>query len=470
MNPYLDSDIEECHIEMWKELNKNYPELLSTIESSEDTSISVGSDKYFDEKTGKYNYTDFKEVEAPPFISYKQYLHAEQHGCRTCRKFVKEYDKLISHSVFVHLFDFRYYLKLLLNELNCIRDSLLYDFGVEYEDESQEQTATLYYSWAKMAENHTRIIAEELSKQADELPASEVDQISEKQAAQFQAFFSIRVSAYTETIDNLLFSLKRHLEDTCEIFYKKHVSPSIKFRSKVASPLELDLSTSSMTRNLPKLSQEVVTAVNAFKGNFGAILTDMVQRRNSIESKFDKLLSLNIQRRKYINYIDQLSNKSSSRPKVHLEVKEDKYTKIFDTIIINPNDRESLSSTHSNLDDLQENSHPQYLLRSGGTIFGDLLFENGATVDGVDISEHRHSGSDGSQKIRSTDIDYESGKNEISLLSDSDGNFLMDVSIESFSSDIRIGGVPVIDAVLAISVPDEYADKYEYEIMYTEIK
>lgn len=467
INPYLDPDMEECHIEMWKELNKNYPEVLASIENTDEEEYYTGGSKYFNERTGEYNYTDFKDIKPPNFISYKQYLHAERHGCRVCRKFVKEYDKLISHSVFVHLFDFRYYLNLLLHESHCIKESLLYDFGAEYEDESQEQVAVFYFSWAKMAENHTRLITEQLNPQADKLPASEVDTVTKKQAAQFQAFFSIRVAAYTEAIDNILFSVKKYLVDTCDIFYKKHVSPALKFKSQVAAPLELDLFTSTMRSSLPMLSEEVVTAVNAFRGNFGAILTDMMQRRNNTQQKFDNLLSLNIQRRKYISYIDQLAPKASSRPKIVLTITEDEYSKIFDMLTFDPSERLSLASGHGNLDNLNSDDHPQYLLRSGGTIFGDIIVEDGVTIDGVDISEHAHTGADGSVRIKSTDIDYQSVRDETTLLQTADGN-LIEVSVGAFESDIRTGGVPVVNAIVSINVPDGEENKYEYEIIYLE--
>ena len=481
INPTVDPDMEECHFHLWEELNKNNKEIVSRFYEQEDMVFAGGSGS-FNEQTGEYE-SDFWnknrealdnaiaaiKVPTPNFISFKQYLYAEEHGCRGCRKFVKEYDKLISHSIFVHLFDFRYYLKLLLHESNCIKESLLYDFGAEYEDESQQQTAIFYFSWAKMAENHTRLITEELNENSDQIPSSEVDLISKKQAAQFQAFFSIRVAAYTESIDNLLFSMKKYLLDTCHIFYTKYVSPSLKFKSQVAAPLELDLLTTSMRTSMPTLAEEVVTAVNSFKGNFGSILTDMVQRRSNIQQKFDNLLSLNIQRKKYISYIDQLSSKASSRPKVIINIDEDKHSFLFDQITIDDSSRMSLSSVHGNLDSLNDNDHPQYLMRSGGTIFGDIIMTEGVTIDGVDIDTHAHTGEDGSVRIKSTDIDYDTPREETTLLQSADGS-LLEVSINAFESSIKNGGVPTVNAVVNISIPDDFSNKYEYEIVYLEAK
>jgi hypothetical protein len=244
--------------------------------------------------------------------------------------------------VFVHLFDFRYFLKLLLHEANNIKNSLTYDFGDTYEDESQQQAASFYFSWAEMAAHYTKVIAEQLSEGQDYLSTSEVDYISKKQAAQFQAFFSIRVASYTEGIDNVLFSLKKELMDNSEIFYERYVSPSLKFKLNVSAPLELDIQTTNLSNQAPVLASEIITAVNALKGNFGSILSDMVQRRSNLRSKFDRLVSLNLQRKKYISYIDQLSAKASTRPRILIEVKEDKTSSIFDRVVIDENKNQNL--------------------------------------------------------------------------------------------------------------------------------
>jgi hypothetical protein len=476
LNPYIDPGLEESHFHIWEELSKNNKSLIEEYFPSEmnteTLSQDAGDDTIIDVSFGlidpsnQLNNDQAKKI-YPDHIPFKQYLHAEEHGCRGCRKFVKDYDRVISHSVFVHLFDFRYFLKLLSNEAKCIKDSLLYDFGDEYEDESQQQAASFYFSWAEMASHYTQLIAGELLQERDLLSSSEVDNISKKQAAQFQAFFSIRVASYTETIDNILFSLKKDLMDNCEIFYNRYVTPSLRFKSQVAAPLQLDIETTNLRNDAPVLAEEIITAVNAFKGNFGSILSDMVQRKSNLKNKFERLFSYNIQRKKYINYIDQLSVKAKSRPKIILPITEDKYSSIFDRITIDHSEKQTLKSNHSMLDGLDEDHHPQYLLRAGGRILGNIEVQDGITIDGVDINSHAHTGDDGSARIKSTDIDYETPREETSLFSQS-VNSEFNVTINSFVPDIRQGGVPVVDVVLDISIPDDLKDKYEYEIMYIE--
>jgi len=487
LNPYLDPGLEDSHFHIWDELSSNnkslveeyFPastqstqgEMTTAVEEVDET--DAGDDTVIDVSFGLYTPptdpdNNTTSLVYPQYVSFSQYLYAEKHGCRGCRKFVKDYDRLISHSVFVHLFDFRYFLKLLLHEANNIKNSLTYDFGDTYEDESQQQAASFYFSWAEMAAHYTKVIAEQLSEGQDYLSTSEVDYISKKQAAQFQAFFSIRVASYTEGIDNVLFSLKKELMDNSEIFYERYVSPSLKFKLNVSAPLELDIQTTNLSNQAPVLASEIITAVNALKGNFGSILSDMVQRRSNLRSKFDRLVSLNLQRKKYISYIDQLSAKASTRPRILIEVKEDKTSSIFDRVVIDENKNQNLKSSHGLLDDLDENNHPQYLLRGGGNIFGNIEVQDRVTIDGVDISAHAHTGEDGSMRIKSTDIDYETPREDTELFGASNIGE-MQVTVDSFVPDIRTGGMPVVDVVLNIEIPDEIDGRYEYEIVYVEI-
>lgn len=465
INPFLDPDIEECHFHIWKEIKKKYKDdFISYMKYTKKEEVEI-----FDENGNLIQKIENAPSDVPGFVSYAQYQYAEKHGCRTCRKFVKEYDRLISHSVFVHIFDFRYYLTMLLHEANCISESLSTDFGEDYEDESQEQAAEFYYSWAKMAESHTKLLAEQIGVPPDKLPESEVDHITKKQAAQFQAFFSIRVASYSETIDNLLFSIQKDLVDTCDSFYKRYVSPAIRFKTKVANPLEFEVETTAFMKTAPILSEEVISVINAMRGNFGSILTDMIQRRNNISKKFNYLFSIIIQRKKYISYIDQLSSKGSSRPKVTIDVKEDIFSKFFDEIIIDDSEKNSLLSDHGNLDNLLENHHTQYLLRSGGLIEGNIDVAAGITIDGVDLSDHSHNGDDGSVRILSTDIDFSTPREEdgISI----EGNSVFNVTIDDFIPEILTGGTPVVNAVVTIELQEIDKDdfnKYEFEIIYKE--
>jgi hypothetical protein len=113
-----------------------------------------------------------------------------------------------------------------------------------------------------------------------------------------------------------------------------------------------------------------------------------------------------------------------------------------------------------------ENHHPQYLLKDGGTITGDIFVENGARIQGVEIGSHAHTGSDGSAKIRSTDIDYSSPRDESEITIDKPYS----VTIDSYVSDIIDGGIPVMDVILSIETGSASNNQnIEYEISISEV-
>ena len=108
-------------------------------------------------------------------------------------------------------------------------------------------------------------------------------------------------------------------------------------------------------------------------------------------------------------------------------------------------------------------------MKSGGIITGDIKVENNSKIDGVQISEHSHSGSDGSKKIKSIDIDYESVRNEINLQQINSSGSQVSIGIKSIAPDILTGGVPVADVAISINIPDEFENKYDFEILYIEL-
>jgi hypothetical protein len=86
-------------------------------------------------------------------------------------------------------------------------------------------------------------------------------------------------------------------------------------------------------------------------------------------------------KRKYSNYIYQLSSKGQPKPVIIKTVKDDKYAKIFDSTHQTYRTESDLVSSHASLDDLTEDHHPQYLLRDGGIISGIPYFGSNLPID-----------------------------------------------------------------------------------------
>lgn len=448
LNPFNNPNLEEAHTYIWDEINK-----------SETTFPKIELEGY----PGDLRFPK------PSFICFDQYLYAEDCITRGHRKFVKEYDNLISNSTFGHIYDIREMIKYLINELDCIKYSLDTDFGDKYEDESQQQVSTYYLYWFKMAIHYKELFTKAITASPIGIPESELDKTTKKQAAQFQAFFSIRVNSLTVVVDNQLDSLHKDLVTNCNIFYKKYLSPALKFKTKVISDFSLDYQTTQMKSEMPTLAEEVTIALLSVEGNFKSILTDLLERRNHTTAKIDSILQSLVLRRKYANYIFQLSQKALTKEKITAVSTTDAYARLLSSIYVNTSHINSLNSSHNLLDDLGEDSHPQYLMKSGGSITGDIVVENEAKIDGVKLSTHAHDGVDGSSRIRSIDIDYDTVRREISLNQINNAAKEITISIDSYTPDILQGGTPIADVNVSIDIPDEYKDKYDFEILYIEI-
>jgi len=264
----------------------------------------------------------------------------------------------------------------------------------------------------------------------------------------------------------LLQSLKRDLEENSLIFYTRYLAPGLKFSSEIGSPFDLDYQTTSFKKRFPFLTEEMLIASALLKGNFTSIMADVVDRHHIVMGKTDALMQLIHEKRKYANYISQLSIKGLPKPNVLLNVTNDVYAQIFSGAMISLTRKDTLKSDHQLLSGLDENDHPQYLLRDGGQIIGDIQVAEGITIDGVDLSDHAHTGADGSRKISSLDIDY--GLARSSDYAQDAAKKPVSVSVGQFNVDI-VNGLPRCDAVINIEVTDDIIDNYEYEIIYTEV-
>lgn len=405
----------------------------------------------------------------PDYITYEEYSFASEHLCRSCRELTKQYDLTINHTSFGHLFDIKKIIKYIKNEVTIIKNIVTHQFEERYKNESEGEIAKQLSDWAKAATHYTKQLAAEITTPPSSIPESELGQISEKQAVQLQAFFSLKVNSYTSEIHSISNSIKRDCLDTASVFYQNYLLPAVTFKSQVVEPLIFDFTTTSIGAQCPTILGEVVVANNAVTGNLGSISTDFIERRNQLGKKLEALIQLIILKRRYVNYITQLEEKAVKRAKVLIFTKDknlEKYKSIFNDIPIDSERRENLRSSHGQLDDLDGDSHPQYLRRDGGTITGKIEMADGATIGGVNIANHSHSGIDGSNLISASSIDYDSAR--ASYYSSSQ-NAYGNIRVSEFSQSLLIGGGIAFDATLEIDVEDDKVNTYEFEILYNEI-
>jgi hypothetical protein len=438
IDPYANLDLETAHRAVWKDATKH-------------------------KETAK-------ELSEPSFICYEQYQFAEKHKCRACRSFIKEYELAVSHSSFGHLIEVKKSLSYLLNEATLLRNIVINYLGDDYVDETESQIAKYITDWAKSATHYTQQFAKEITAKPIAIPQSELDQISKKQAAQFQAFFSIKINSLQIELQTLLSLIKRDSVDLGETFYSNFLLPALNFKSKVVDPLMLEVSTTDLKTKAPKLMQEMYVANSAITGNLGSVTADFLERNNQVYKRFDAFLQAIRLKRKYVNYLSQLETMGVNRNLVLItdEIEDlEKYKQTFKTIYVDNSKRESLRSSHGELDDIDEDAHPQYLRKDGGIITGDLFFADGVKIAGIDLSNHSHSGEDGSAPIPANAIDYTAAR-AFYAQDDTDRPYgqLTLVSLEETG---LVGGVRQFEAVVEIEIEDDKQDTYEFEILYKEL-
>jgi hypothetical protein len=299
-----------------------------------------------------------------------------------------------------------------------------------------------------------------------------MDYVSKIQASQFEAFFSFKINSYESEIKKLLGLVKREMVDTCDMYYSNFLTPALKARSMIAFPLEIDLLSTDMKNKVPELAQEVVIAASSINGNLASLFADLKQKRINLEKRIIGFLETVRLKRKYISFSNQFQNISGIRSaSVFVDVESDQYSTKFEEAISFHEKNETLNSSHQYFNDLLENDHPQYLLRSGGIITGDIELKEGVKISGIDFANHSHSPADGSSIIKSSNIDYQSDReNDSAILQFSKSDEPISISVDSYVQDILVGGVPVVDVLVSTSVNSDVEEKGRYDIIVSYIE
>ena len=448
INAYVSVEMETAHKAVWQDAQKYY------------------NNQQDDENT----FTTMEVKTAPDFICYREYTYAQEHKCRACREFVKQYDIAISHTSFGHLISLKKILSYINSEVSIIKNIVIYYLGEEYKDETEGEIAKHLADWTKAVTHYTKQFAKEITTQSVSIPESELDQVSKKQAAQFQAFFSIRVNSISSEIDSILGLIKRDCVDLGDMFYNNYLIPAMTFKSKLIEPIMVDINTTGFAKDAPMLTGEMIIASNAIVGNLGSVTTDLVEKRINLGKRMRAYLELLRLKRRYINYIIQLEEFAVQRTvALASPTPEDviKYNDIFDQIYVDNSKRENLRSSHNDLDDLDGDAHPQYLRADGGIIKGDITVQNGAKIDGVSLANHSHNFEDGSNPISANSIDYESARQD--YYDNVDTKPYSNLVLSGFEAIQKIGGGHEYSATFEIEVDDDKISTYDFEILYKEL-
>jgi len=408
----------------------------------------------------------------PDYVSYSEYSFAQNHQSRACRSLIVEYESFVGRSAVGYNYDVKNILDLIMMEIMEINNFMQSTIGGEYDDEVEQKLCKEIYYWIKSYAEYTKQLARETLSLSEEIPQSEMDSVSQVQAAQFKAFFSIKVNSYNSEIKKVHGMLKRELADTCAMYYRNFLAPAVKSRSLVAYPLELSLLSTNMKNSAPILAKEVVSAASNVNGNLASLLADFKQRKMNAENRIVALLLLIREKRKYVSYVKQMEEKCGVKDDdVFVDVEDPYFDGVFDNVVQDTEKRETLNSSHKYFNDLNEDHHPQYMLKTGGVFLGDIQLGEGVKVAGLDLANHSHSGTDGSSSIRASSIDYfQDRENSSAFFLDGTENEAT-LSVDSYSPKIQIAGQPLVDASVTVSLQGDNLEqgRYSVNVTYVEI-
>ena len=495
-SPYLSQDYFRNNISNVIEIDNVLSEILSTrvsikkvmqeidvflsnvyVDSLTSPTLDLAHNQVWNEVINKANIQIGDEIIVPKqnpegYVSYQEYCYAKEHKCRGCRALTMEYEAYVGKTVVSYYYDIKTFLSYFIHELQCINKFITTAIGDEYNDETEKEIAKELYFWSKSLNEYTKLFAQEITSLPPKLSKSQMDYVSKIQASQFEAFFSFKINSYESEIKKLLGLVKREMVDTCDMYYSNFLTPALKARSMIAFPLEIDLLSTDMKNKVPELAQEVVIAASSINGNLASLFADLKQKRINLEKRIIGFLETVRLKRKYISFSNQFQNISGIRSaSVFVDVESDQYSTHFEEAISFHEKNETLNSSHQYFNDLLENDHPQYLLRSGGIITGDIELKEGVKISGIDFANHSHSPADGSSIIKSSNIDYQSDReNDSAILQFSKSDEPISISVDSYVQDILVGGIPVVDVLVSTSVNSDVEEKGRYDIIVSYIE
>lgn len=340
--------------------------------------------------------------EVKNYVTYNEYKALGSRLDRASKHIKDEYVRNIRGEQGSGVFDIQKLATVLSTEAKNIKGFLDANTISDVNDSAQKRTAELFQDWSTSALSHSKRLLSFFSERGKEntskIPESEVASITEQDAGRYQALFKARINAVNLELDREMSNFERHFLNSSDIFYSKFLGPAIKFNNNAGSDLTYKTDQDTL------LGREVIKANESIGINMTTALSDLIQRNEIFETKMLTIES-SIGRRESLKQVfQQFSLKSGRGSSVFIDTVPDKELDLnLSQAIVTASAAVSSSNTvssHGALSNRQDpDAHPQYILKSGDTITGNINVADGVKIDGVDVSEHSHTGLDGSQKI-----------------------------------------------------------------------
>lgn len=399
------------------------------------------------------------------YVTYAQYKALEKKETRSSEYIRQAYEDNVRSIAGTNAIDTLKLSTVIQNEGKHISDFLDTYLG-DVDDTSEFRVLELLQDWAQSGIQQAQRIATLLITRVTDqvqIPSTEMDQITADSARNYQAFFQTKVNAINTEIKQLTTDLEKDHNVMSEVFYQKFLGPSLNFRLKVSRPLETD------STALPGLlSNQATQADKAMGANFINMLTDQMKRNENFDNAMNNVVMRIQVRDQYVGFtkqLDPISPEPITTPFTDDALTDediDAAQVIQAAVDANSENENPFESPHNALDGLlEDDAHPQYLLKAGDQISGDINLDDGVKIDGMVPSLHAHTGTDGSVKIKGSDI--EGGTLGVGTVNTEEKpNVPTNLRLVSTVVTVVPPGLSVIDAT--ISWEGDEANTYEVQI------
>ena len=351
----------------------------------------------------------------------------------------------------------------------------------ESNDSSQQRAIELFQDWTVKAiesSGHFRYLIAAKDKAQEYYPKSELDKTTPSQARNFQAVLQVQLNESAADTDKLQEDLGKHLGGNANLFYDSYLGPALKFRREISSTI-------TQEPNDGKMAREMHDASRTLDDNTVSMLSDLMKRNEIYATKAGRLaarINETDMRRKAIQDLASRGSMPINPFVPHIQVSgeldyfEVEYEGWIDEIeeAATPNytnqayvttTSNRFKSPHNQLADREiDEAHPQYLLKDGGTITGDISVGDGVKIDGVGLAAHAHTGFDGTGLIDGLSI--APGTLPTSAFSvDDDSDGISDFRFVLYTSITSASGNTTYDATVAW----EGDDDSQFEIQITRL-
>lgn len=330
-------------------------------------------------------------------VSYREYKALSRRRTTTSDYIMKRFEGAARDVAGSSALDELNLARIVRSELELV-ENFLSDYVGDIDDSSEFRLLELFQDWVVGALDVAGEIRQLRRAPPESLPTEEIERITEDEAKQAQTVFKVKLNSNNKEIAQNLEFLKENFSEFAPMFYSRILGPALKYRLNVGRNLMLTPT---------GVTEETERASRVLETHLKSAFADQMRRRTIFKEKTTHLIDDIKERDKYRSYIKQLTSKAHPLPTSGSQVmvpavESADEVQYWENALHDP--PEDIVPSHAVLIDLEEDTHPQYLLEEGGILTGDMLFEDDALLDGMRPATHRHTGEDGTTQILGRDV------------------------------------------------------------------